>query len=158
MSLDLSSVLGTSVHDTGVRRLIEFAEEAPTATERDADLGGRYYLEFPQTGFSVLVDGYDIVQTLHLHTTNREYSHPFPYDLPHGITSSTTRDDARRELGPPYQSGGPTKAFGSTPACYWDKWRFSRYSLHLEFPLDCRSVSLVTLEWLSSTHNEPNVI
>lgn len=149
MPFDLTTVLGCFVRDARLRELIQFCEEQPQATEREPELEGRYYLEFPHSGFSLLLTGNDVVQTIHVHTRPDEPYHAYLDELPFGLSADTTQAEARELFGPPNSSGGPVSlALLSKPVVYWDLWNRGHYSFHLEYPEQRDSVLLITLSSL----------
>ncbi len=150
MPFDISTVLGCFVRDARLRQLIEFCEEQPHGTAREPESEGRYYLEFPHSGFSLLLTGKDIVDTIHIHTRATGLYHAFHDELPFGLTADTTQAQARELFGPPTSSGGPVSAvLISLPTVYWDRWNHPHYSFHLEYPERRDSIRLITLSALS---------
>jgi hypothetical protein len=119
---DLTTILGCKVHEVGVQRFIEFCEEAPTPTERFPS--GFYYLQFWQTGVSLLVNASGIVTSIHIHSQPDSEYVAYPYALPLGATAGTTQVEARLLLCPPSQSGGPVQFLPTSPVTYWDLWEF----------------------------------
>ena len=143
---DLKTLLGCAVRDTCAQRLFEFCEEAPTPSERFPS--GDYYLRFPQTGFSLLINALGIITTLHVYTQPEGEYAAYPYELPLGATASMSQAEARALLCPPSKSGGPVQSLPPRPVTYWDLWEFGDHSLHFEYPEDRLSIRLVTLNLL----------
>ena len=155
MPFDFTTILGCSTRDTRLRELLEFCEEAPRLTDREPELGDRYYIEFPGSGFSLLLTGADIVGAIHIYAhPNGEY-HAFLDELPFGIAPNTTQAEAHVLFGPPTRTGGPiVPIIPSKPVVYWDRWDYERYSIHLEYSELRDSVLLITIASISKTSPE----
>ena len=144
MDFDLATILGCSVRDARVQQLLEFFEETPEPTERYAS--GFYYLQFRQTGFSLLVNESESITTIHVHTrSDGEYA-AYAHELPLGAEAHMSQVEARALLCPPSKSGGPVQFMPSMPVTYWDIWEFGDHCVHFEYPEDRLSIWLVTLE------------
>jgi hypothetical protein len=107
MPFDLTTLLGCTVRDARVCELSEYFEESPAATERDKELGGRYYLQFFHSGFSLLLNGTDVVETAHIFTNPHFDYQVCTGTLPFDLDSRTTQAEARDLFGPPTIAGGP---------------------------------------------------
>jgi hypothetical protein len=141
---DLTTILGCSVRDARVRQLLEFFEEVPQQ-HAERYPGGDYYLEFPQTGFSLLINASDVITTIHVYTQPNGAYAAYRYELPLGAVAHMSQVEARALLCPPSKFGGPVQFMQSMPVTYWDIWEFGDHSVHIEYPEDRLSIRLVTL-------------
>jgi hypothetical protein len=157
VKFDLTTVLGRSVRDAQLRVLCEFCEEQPVPTERAPELDDGYYLEFPRSGFSLLLTGNDIVETVHIRTRSDGEYHAFFDALPFALTADTTQMRARELFGLPSRWGGPVRpVLDSEPVVYWDRWDYHHHSFHLEYSEERDCILLITLSSIpASTTNKP---
>ena len=155
MSFDLTDALGCSIRGAKFRDLLEFCEEQPRPSKPYSEWEGRYYLEFPRSGFSLLLTSADIVDTIHIHTRSEGEYHAYLDALPFDLTANTTQSEARDLFGPPTLSGGPVRSvIPSQPSAYWDRWDYERHSFHIEYSEQRNSISLITLASLPSTTSD----
>ena len=131
------------MRDARVQQLLEFCEESPEPTERYAS--GFYFLQFRQTGFSLLIDASDVVTTIHVHVQSDDEYAAYRHELPLGVAAHMSQVEARALLCPPSKSGGPVQFMPSMPVTYWDIWEFGDHSVHFEYPQDRLSIRLGTL-------------
>jgi hypothetical protein len=145
MAFDLSTIIGLPVHHPEIGKLIELCEERPQRRDPYQELKD-YYLVFPRSGFSLLITGADIVDTIHIHTVGTDDHEPFFDVLPFELTVDTTQDEARDLFGPPTSSGGPIAPMvPSMPVVYWDRWDYEHHTFHLEYPESRAGISLITI-------------
>jgi len=143
---DLTTILGCKVREAPVQLFLQFCEEAPEPTERCPSRC--YYLQFRQTGLSLLINESDIITTIHVYTQPNDGYTAYAHELPLGALARMTQAEARALLCTPSKSGGPVQFLRSSPVTYWDTWEFGDHSVHFEYPEDRLSIRLVTLNIL----------
>jgi hypothetical protein len=149
MAFDLTIILGCSLRDPQVRALFEYFEETPEATERDEELGGRHYLQFFSSGFSLLLSGADIIETVHIYTRPNPPYRACTNALPFDLSAHTTQAEARDLFGPPTTAGGPVRAIlPPKPIRYWDRWEYAHHYFHLTYSEHRDATELITLEFV----------
>jgi hypothetical protein len=152
MPFDFSDVLGCSIRDARLRELFEFSEEMPQPTERYVEWEGRYFMEFPRSGFSLLLTGADIVETVHIYTQSDSEYHAYFDTLPFDLSANTSQAEARDLFGPPTLTGGPVRpVIPSKPDVYWDRWDYESHFFHLQYSEQRDSISLITISSLPSS-------
>ena len=146
MPYDFTRMLGLPIRDSELRNLMEYFEEKPKSSEPDPELDGRYYIEFPLSGFSLLVSGTGITDTVHIYTRSSIEYHAFSDALPFGLTPTTTQTETRKLFGPPSLSGGPIREIlPPNLVIYWDRWDYDGHSFHLQYSEHRNSIELITL-------------
>lgn len=104
------------------------------------------YYSCEDAGLSVTTDRHGNVDAVFLYLEPYDGFARYSGQLPHGIEPSWDRGRARLELGPPSGSGGARGEESLLGAVApWDVFFFPAYSLHLEFDLEGKRITRVTV-------------
>ncbi|HKS17400.1 MAG TPA: hypothetical protein VJU16_08820 [Planctomycetota bacterium] len=121
--------------------LITSLSESPTH-QRIED---RLYVEFRQSGISLLVHEDERVGTIHLYGKSIDVYSPYKLKLPLGIRFTESRQLIRDRLGQPVASGGSIviEIGGLLPA--WDLYETPGAAVNIQYSTLEDSVDLVTI-------------
>jgi hypothetical protein len=141
LAIDPGSVLDRLIDDDVVERLLRVAGPASIFAFEDET-----YYEFPNRGFSLLVDKNRRVTTIHYYLTPVEKYEPFAGVLPRPLSTPVSREEIVTQLGTPTLSGGNTASNvdGKLDPRTWIRYDHPTHSLHVMFSEDGRP-DLVTL-------------
>lgn len=133
MDQPLSEVLGSP--------LIKSLGELPKYLK----IEDRVYVEFRESGLSLLVHQDERVGTIHFYRENIDSYSEFKMDLPLGIRFSDSRRVIRERLGPPIASGGSIimDIGGLIPA--WDLYEKQGATVNIQYNTLEDGVDLVTI-------------
>ena len=97
------------------------------------------------SGLQISLDKNRKVNTIHVFSNAAEGYSNYPYELPMALTFETGREEAITLLGIPNSSGGPVESVTDDSVFYWDRWDWERFSLHLRFSEDEKSVHALAI-------------
>jgi hypothetical protein len=99
--IDPASVLNRFIDDDLVERLLRVVGPA-SVFEFDGDT----YHEFPNRGFSLLIDKGRRITTIHYYLKSVEEYKPFAGALPRRLPTPASREEIVTQLGMPTRTGG----------------------------------------------------
>jgi hypothetical protein len=143
----LISLLGKSVNNADIKNFMLKLNEKPEINNFEM-IDGTIYYSFKKSGISFLFKK-DKLDTIFLYSEGHEGFKQYKGTIPAGVNFSDNRATANKKLGLPSQSGGGGKVpeiLKSTidKIPIWDKWRFPRYALHIEY-YDDGEIAMITL-------------
>jgi hypothetical protein len=146
MPFDLTTVLRRSVRDPEVARLIEYFEENPPSSGR-AEPEDSYFVPFKQSGFCLGITAAGVIDDVRIQPQGGGYYQACTDGLPFGLTSQSTRAEARKLFGPPACEVGPyEEIFPPHNIIHWDRWDYLNFSVQITYSEHCDSVIRIVLE------------
>ena len=97
------------------------------------------------SGLQISLDKNRKVNTIHVFSDAASGYSNYPNELPMGLTVETSREAANTLLGNPIASGGPVDSVTDNSVFYWDRWDWERFSLHLIYPEDKKSINALAI-------------
>jgi len=140
---DLTSLLGKTLDNTDLMNFMISLNEKPDPYEPEFDTL-RYYISFKENGISLLFKR-DELSTIFLYSKGHYGFQQYKGKIPSGVAFSDDRLKTNTKLGLPSQSGGGgASKIDSRQIPIWDKWRFPRYIVHVQYYNDGK-VQAVTI-------------
>lgn len=140
----LVNLLGRDMDDVDVLSFVaSISNDAKWDHEEDAS-----FCSMHPNGLEIKFDEHGKVSSIFLFSQGEDGAQEYGNPLPVELRFSHSRDDVRRELGMPFQSGGGG-VFLNEPVAFWDKYRYPTHLLHIQYAPDQKSVKRITLEDLS---------
>lgn len=146
MDIEIQNLIDKNAEDEILLKFINHIPEKPEIFEmRESDTSDGSVLQFKKTGLQITFDQQHKVNTIHVFAENIDKYQQYPYPLPKGLSFNVNRDEAIAILGQPSVTGGPVKAVINKSIFFWDRWDNENFSLHLQYPEDKNSISMLTL-------------
>jgi hypothetical protein len=140
--VELLGLIGVLVGGPEVQGFIERSGE----TVDMCSIEGFHHLGLKSLGVCLSTEEPDTrIRTIHIHCEPSDGYSAYHGVLPLGLQPSFSSADVRALLGPPSQCSPALEVPILGPKGAWDRFDFAEYSVHLEYTLDGRATSLVTL-------------
>ena len=145
MKIELINLLGKEIGDKELQLFINKLSGKPETYRFMADGSGEETIIIRQAGLQIAFDRSRKVSVIFLFSGLTENYQEYPLPLPWSLAFRTSREGARKLLGPPSLSGGPVEDLSGKGVFFWDRWDQTKYSLHLRYTEDLGSITQFTL-------------
>ena len=142
------------------KKLIAFVKDLgfDTKLEKEADSYTSYLLD-DESGYAFVFDDERMLYekfaklplgglfrfiSLQLYSGNKDDYAKFQGPIPHGLSFSMSRTQARAALGDPSQSGGGEPEEFGLEVNEWDLWEIDNYVVHLEYDQKLKSILMIS--------------
>ena len=137
---DLVQLLGFRMESPEIKSV---RQELDPAVEVEQD-DNAFFLSFPEQGVEMLFNQDGVLKSIFLFAEGEDGARQFGGDLPEGLRFLMSRENARKNLGAPQETGGGEVSF-QREILPWDKFHRDGWDLHVRYSKPLQSIQRVTL-------------
>lgn len=113
------------------------------ADEEDLDDFG-YFLP-KKLGIEATIAKDGLISVIYIHSKGHHGYDGYSGQIPHNLSFSMSRSQARSLLGLPDSEGGPVTSLLMSSKLFWDVWSMGDHELHCQYPANCKSIQMITI-------------